>query len=458
MLLSVIIPFYNEEKQVTQTLAAVQDVLLQEQRKSPDFDYELLLIDDGSQDQTWARLTEAAQLNPRLRLFSFSRNFGKEAALCAGLDHAAGDCCIVMDGDLQFPPRYIPQMLDLWRQGYEIVDGVKRERQKEKGLARLAAQSFYRIFRATSGYELQNASDFKLLDRRVVNAWRSFGERDSFFRGLSAWLGFRRTEMPFEVAERQSGESKWHLRSLWRLSVNAIWGFSSAPLAIIAWLGAAFWGFALLLGLETLIMKFVGNAESGFTTVILLLLILGGTLMISLALLGAYIARIYTESKGRPRYLISRTEKGATLLTPPIPGLAQWTRGEDAARKANSPVTFAQVGSRPQDAFAERRVFFDYTAQPEQEVVETWLDRGKWRVERIVSTGQTTDWQEQDEEEWVLLLEGEARLCLDRKDQLEEIHLQKGESFLIPAGLRHRVTATSNPTLWLAVFGPSQLS
>ena len=309
---SVVIPFYNEEAQVALTIAAVTEVL----EGLPDCEHELVLIDDGSRDGTWAELSAAAARDPRLRLIGFSRNFGKEAALCAGLDISDGDCSIVLDGDLQFPPQYIPEMIRLWREGYEVVDGVKVSRQRENPLARAAANAFYRIFRRASGLELRNASDFKLLDRRVVMAWRALGERDTFFRGLSAWLGFSRVEMPFEVADRTTGQSKWRLGALMRLSMNAITGFSSAPLHLVVVMGVIFWLLALVLGIQTIVVKLLGHAADGFTTVILLLLLSGGGIMIALGLIGAYIGKIYNEVKGRPRYLISRTEAGPS----PLPG------------------------------------------------------------------------------------------------------------------------------------------
>lgn len=306
MLLSVIIPFYNEEEQVGETIRVTKSVLEQ----IPGLDYELLLIDDGSRDRTWAVMEEHAAADEHLRILGFSRNFGKEAAICAGLDKARGDAAVLMDGDLQHPPRYIPEMLRLWREeGYEVVDGVKAERQKESRLARWTANSFYRIFSKIAKYDLKDASDFKLLDRKVIDAWKQFGERNTFFRGLSAWLGYRRCTMPFEVDERQHGTSKWNLRSLMRLSINALTTFSSAPLHFIVVMGVVFWIIAFILGIQTVLNFILGNAATGFTTVILLTLIVGGAIMIALGLIGTYIGKIYDEVKQRPRYLISRDNK-----------------------------------------------------------------------------------------------------------------------------------------------------
>lgn len=306
MLLSVIIPFYNEEEQVDITVTTTKGILDTIQ----NLDYELLLVDDGSSDQTWLRLEEIAGGDDRIRIIGFSRNFGKEAAICAGLDKAHGDAAVLMDGDLQHPPAYIPEMVRLWREdGYEVVDGVKKERQRESRLGRWTANTFYKFFKKLTRYDLKDASDFKLLDRRVIDAWKSLGEYNTFFRGLSAWLGFRRVTMEFEVADRLHGSSKWSFRSLMKLSADALMTFSSAPLHIIVVMGIIFWIIALILGLQTLVNYLMRTAVPGFTTVILLLLIIGGAIMVALGLIGSYIGSIYDEVKGRPRYIISRDNK-----------------------------------------------------------------------------------------------------------------------------------------------------
>ena len=308
MKLSLLIPFYNEEQQIPITLATVVPIL-----EGLGLDFELVLVDDGSRDRTWAVITEAAQKDPRIIGLNFSRNFGKEAAICAALDRADGDAVILMDGDLQHPPQHIPEMVRLWREeGYHIVEGVKSTRGKESLASRVNAKVFYGLFRRFSGYDLRNASDFKLLDRSVVEQWRRLGEHDTFFRGLSAWLGFRRTTFSFEVAARQTGGSKWSVLRLANLSINAITGFSAMPLQFITVMGLILLFLSIALGIQTLVMWFSGHAASGFTTVILLLLLIGGSIMLSLGLIGIYIARIFTEVKGRPRYIIAdTTDRGA---------------------------------------------------------------------------------------------------------------------------------------------------
>lgn len=304
MKVSLLIPFYNEEKQIPLTLAAVLPIL-----DSTGLDWELVLVDDGSKDTTWSEIDAAARQDDRITGLRFSRNFGKEAAICAALDQASGDAVILMDGDLQHPPQYIPEMIRLWQQGFDVVEGVKSTRGKESLASRLNARVFYGLFRRFSGYDLRNASDFKLLDRRVVDEWRRLGEHDTFFRGLSAWLGFRRTTFTFEVAARQTGGSKWPLIRLAGLSINAITGFSAIPLQFITVMGLILLIVSLVLAVQTLVNWFSGNAASGFTTVILLQLLIGGSIMLSLGLIGIYIARIFTEVKGRPRFIIAASTR-----------------------------------------------------------------------------------------------------------------------------------------------------
>lgn len=302
MKISLLIPFYNEEQQIPLTLATVVPIL-----EGIGHDFELVLVDDGSRDRTWKAIFQASQDDQRIHGIRFSRNFGKEAAICAALDAATGDAVILMDGDLQHPPQRIPDMIQLWQSGYEVVEGVKVTRGKESLGSRLNAQVFYGLFRWFSGYDLRNASDFKLLDRRVVQEWRRLGEHDTFFRGLSAWLGFKRTTFPFEVAARQVGGSRWSIFKLMGLSINAITSFSVMPLQFVSVLGALMLFGSVLLAIQTLVNWFSGHAASGFTTVILLQLLIGGSLMLSLGLIGIYIARIFTEVKGRPRYIVGTT-------------------------------------------------------------------------------------------------------------------------------------------------------
>ena len=300
--LIVLMPFYNEEKQIPVTVYRMIPLL-----DALDLRYSLLLVNDGSSDGTWKAIEDASDRHyGKVRGISLSRNFGKEAAICAGLDVADADAVILMDGDLQHPPECIPEMIRLWREeGYEIVEGVKSDRGREGVFSRLQAKLFYSMFRRMSGYDLSNASDYKLLDRKVVLKWRTLGEHNTFFRGLSAWLGFRRVSFPFEVAERQTGRSRWKISSLLRLSVHAIVSFSAIPLHLISFIGAIFLIGTLILLIQTLVNYFSGGAADGFTTVIIVTLAIGACVMISLGLIGTYVALIFDEVKNRPRYIIS---------------------------------------------------------------------------------------------------------------------------------------------------------
>ena len=236
----------------------------------------------------------------------FSRNFGKESAMFAGLETAKGDCVVVIDCDLQHPPEKIVEMYRLWEEGYEVVEGVKEDRGEESGLHRFAANSFYGIISRATGMDMASSSDFKLLDRKVVDTLNKMPERNVFFRALSFWVGFKKAEVSYRVQERTAGESKWSTRSLIKYAINNIGSFSSAPLHLITILGILMLATAVVFGVVALVQKIAGTALGGFTTVILLLLFASSLIMISLGIIGYYVARIYEEIKGRPRYIISK--------------------------------------------------------------------------------------------------------------------------------------------------------
>ena len=225
----------------------------------------------------------------------------------AGLERAAGDCCVVIDCDLQHPPEKIVEMYRLWEQGYEVVEGIKEDRGEESGLHKFAANSFYKLISLATGMDMGSSSDFKLLDRKVVDTLNQMPERKVFFRALSFWVGFKRAEVRYCVRERTAGESKWSTKSLIKYALTNISSFSSAPLHIITVLGFIMLAVSVVLGVTALVQKITGVALGGFTTVILLLLFSSSLIMISLGIIGYYIARIYDELKGRPRYIISQT-------------------------------------------------------------------------------------------------------------------------------------------------------
>ena len=300
-MLSVILPSYNEEKMIAKATARMAEILQPEK-----IDYELLFIDDGSRDGTWAQINEAAEKDSHVVGVHFSRNFGKEAAMFAGLEQAKGDCCVVIDCDLQHPPEKIGEMYRRWEQGYEVVEGIKEDRGEESGLHKFAANSFYGLISKATGMDMSSSSDFKLLDRKVVDTLNSLPERNVFFRALSFWVGYKKTSVSYCVQERTEGVSKWSTKSLIKYALTNISSFSSAPLHIVTVLGFIMLAVAFVLGIIALVQKISGVALGGFTTVILLLLFSASVIMISLGIIGYYIARIYDEIKGRPRYIISR--------------------------------------------------------------------------------------------------------------------------------------------------------
>lgn len=306
-LLSVILPSYNEEQNIVNTAEVLKNLLEKEK-----IDYELIFISDGSTDGTYDEIEKAAERNPHVRGAQFSRNFGKEAGIFAGLELARGDACVVMDCDLQHPPEIILQMWALWQQGCEIVEGIKSHRGKESLAHKLSAGLFYKIMSRLIRMDMNASSDFKLLDRKVIDVLLNLRERETFFRALTFWTGFRTASVEYEVQERKYGKSKWSTFSLMKYAVANVSSFSTLPLQLVTVMGIIFILLSVILGLQTLIKYLMGTAMEGFTTVILLLLIVGGFIMLSLGIIGHYIARIYEEVKGRPKYVISRrTDDGS---------------------------------------------------------------------------------------------------------------------------------------------------
>jgi len=299
--ISIVVPVYNEGAHIRKSMAYVGNIC-----DEASIPYELVLVDDGSKDNSWKEIAAMAKEDDRITAVRLSRNFGKEPALLAGIDAAGGDAVLVMDADLQHPPEKIPEMVRLWQEGAEVVEGVKSSRGKEKRSYRFCAKLFYGMINKATKIDFNNASDFKLLDRKVVEAMKQMPERMTFFRGMSAWVGFERVTFEFEVAERVDGSSKWSLRHLIKLAVTAVTSYTSAPLHCITVMGFVMLFCATVLGIHTLYMKIAGDALGGFTTVILLLLFIGSMMMISLGIIGLYLMKIYHEVKGRPRYIASR--------------------------------------------------------------------------------------------------------------------------------------------------------
>lgn len=305
--LSVVMPVFREGSHIRPVLAAVRNALA-----AADISYEFVLVDDGSPDDTWDILQQEAKMFPMMRVVRLSRNFGKESALCAALEMARGEAVVVMDADGQHPPSLVPEMVRLWREtGADIVEAKKVTRGKESPFGKLSAGLFYVIWNRLSGFELKGASDFKLMNRRTVDAWLQMEERNVFFRGMTAWLGFTRVQIPFEVAGRVGGQTGWSFLRRLKLALTGISAFSSLPLQMITIAGLFFMLFALLVGAQTFVVIATGRAVSGFATIIFLLLLIGSLLMISLGIIGEYLARIYEEVKRRPRYVVAKSIESA---------------------------------------------------------------------------------------------------------------------------------------------------
>jgi glycosyltransferase involved in cell wall biosynthesis len=286
-LISVVIPLYNEASHLRELLSDLKTAL-----QETGCRFEVVLVDDGSSDDTWSEIKNETPMWSDLRAIRLSRNFGKELALCAGLERACGDAVIVMDGDGQHPPSLLPVLIGKWRtSGADIVEAVKHSRGRESLASKFGALTFYVILNKLSGFELKGASDFKLIDRRV----------------LDAWMGFRTIQVPFEVGPRRAGKSGWSYLRRAKLALIGITTFSSFPLHVVTFAGVIFFLFAVGLAIQTLYLKLAGRAFTGFATVILLELIIGSLLMISLGVIGEYLARIYEEVKGRPRYIVTES-------------------------------------------------------------------------------------------------------------------------------------------------------
>lgn len=301
--LSVIVPLYNESGSLPQLHTRLTAAI----KGMPVSGYEILFVDDGSADNTFSHVTVLAKQDPHIRAIRFARNFGKEAAMIAGLRNVRGDITVLMDGDLQHPPELIPAMLEAWKQGAKMVTAVRQSRATDPWLRRKLSQLFYRIFAYISEVTLEEGGgDFRLFDRAVVDAMVSMPERNRFMKGITSWVGFERTTLPFEPEARAAGSSSFNLRRLLRYALDGISAFSTAPLKIWSSLGGLLAlisvGYGIYLVIRTLVK---GTDLPGFPSIMVAILFLSGIQLISLGVLGEYIGRIFTEVKGRPLYLES---------------------------------------------------------------------------------------------------------------------------------------------------------
>ena len=305
-MLSIIIPAYNEEQCIKRAYNAIHSLLAENNIES-----EFIFVNDGSSDRTHEIINELSSEQDNIIGLHFSRNFGKESAISAGLAAVSGNCAVVIDCDLQHPPEKIIEMYRLWEQGYEIVEGIKKERGQEKKMHSIGAKFFYSVISHMAGFDMANSSDFKLLDRKVIDVLNKMPER-GFFRAISYWVGYNKTIVEYDVGERVDGESKWSTHGLIKYALSNISSYSTAPMQTVTGLGVLMLIISVIFGVWALIDKITGRALEGMTTVIIIIIFIGSIIMISLGIIGYYIARIYEEIKGRPKYIISSTVKSET--------------------------------------------------------------------------------------------------------------------------------------------------
>jgi polyisoprenyl-phosphate glycosyltransferase len=302
--LGIVSPFYNEGEQSVRFIARVTAVL-----EGIDAEWSLVCVNDGSSDGTLARLLAERERDPRIKVIDLSRNFGKEYALSAGLDHCDADAVVLMDSDMQHPPEMLPQMWATWREGHDVVYMIRGRGGLPGPLGRLARTIFYLLFRLTSEIELPTeAGDFRLMDSTVVQAIRRMPERTRFMKGIYHWVGFRQIGLVYEKGERHEGKSKWGFRRLTTHALDGITAFSDLPLRISSVLGALIAGLSLIYGVARILRAAVyGIDVPGYESIIVAILFLGGVQLLSLGILGSYVGRIFKEVKGRPLYVVRRT-------------------------------------------------------------------------------------------------------------------------------------------------------
>jgi glycosyltransferase involved in cell wall biosynthesis len=299
-LISVVIPMYFEEENVMDCYTRLGYVL-------KNREYELIFVNDGSTDRTLPLLEELAEKDKRVKVISFSRNFGHQMAVSAGIEHARGDGVVLIDADLQDPPEVILEMIAKWEEGYDVVYGKRAKREGESAFKKVTAKLFYRFLDKMSDVKIpRDTGDFRLMDRKVVNALLAMPEKNRFIRGMVSWIGFRQTAVTYVRNPRLKGETKYPLKKMLKFAMDAIVGFSSKPLRMITWLGVLtlIVGFGLLV--YTIVSKILGGTEAGWASIMVAIVFFSGVQLISLGIVGEYLARIYEEAKNRPMYIIEK--------------------------------------------------------------------------------------------------------------------------------------------------------
>ena len=300
--ISILIPCYNEE----QSLPLLYPELCKLMDSMPNYSWELMFVNDGSKDGTLNVLKQLRVADSRVNYVDLSRNFGKEIAMLAGFDYVTGDCMVIIDADLQHPPTLIPEMVQLWEQGYDDVYAKRKSRGKESWLRKKLSLQFYKILQSSSRFDvLQNVGDFRLLDRSCINALKQIREKERYTKGMYCWIGFKKKEIEFEQGDRIAGVSSWNYKQLFSLAIDGITSFTNAPLRIstvvgfIVSLGAFIYMFYVFFK-----SLFFGEAVQGFPTIVILILFLGGIQLLSIGIIGEYLGRIYNETKNRPNYIV----------------------------------------------------------------------------------------------------------------------------------------------------------
>ena len=301
---SFVIPVFNERETLPELYGRLTDVA-----ETLDGDAEILFVDDCSWDGSYELLADLGARDPHVRVIRFARNFGHQVAITAGLDHAAGDAVIVMDADLQDPPEVVPELVARWQEGYEVVYAVRKRRSGESWLKRKTAAWFYRVLRRVASVQMPlDTGDFRLVDRRAVDAFRSMRERARYVRGMFSWVGFRQIGVPYERPERFAGEPKYSFRKSLTLAVDGVVSFSNAPLRLALVVGFVFSTLAFVVGAFAIAAKLAGAfVVPGWTSILVVVSLLGGIQLIVMGMLGLYIGRIYEEVKARPIYVVRET-------------------------------------------------------------------------------------------------------------------------------------------------------
>jgi len=301
MKISIVTPFYNEEEGLDEYFEAVETVL-------SEYDYEIVCVDDGSSDYTLVGLIKRQQESPKIRVVELSRNFGKEAALTAGLASCRGDCVVIIDADLQDPPSLIPSMIEKWKEGAEVVLAKRSSRDTDTAMKRLSAVWFYKIYNKFADQPIpENVGDFRLLDRKVLDVVNSLGESNRFMKGILSWPGFSVEIIEFERPDRTSGGTKWSYRKLFKLSADGIFAFSTVPLRLATLIGLLTSAIALVYASFVVVKTMIlGIDQPGYASLMVVTLTLSGMILVSLGFIGEYLGRIYNEVKGRPIYVVKK--------------------------------------------------------------------------------------------------------------------------------------------------------